>query len=90
MKLDGDAIAYVHHLRFFPGVQNPMTRGEALQVGILAKPEPKGGITLVQVEYGDGRTFRASARCSKRDNFNRAIGRQIALGRALKIAEEVG
>lgn len=90
MRLDDDCIAYVHHLRWFPGVPRPMTRGEALDHGILAKPLPKGGLTLVQVEYVDGRTFRGAAKCSLRDNFNRAIGRQIALGRAFKSAAEVG
>lgn len=48
----------------------------------------KGGLTLVQVEFADGNVARGAARCSPRDNYCKATGRNIALGRALKVAAD--
>lgn len=90
MTIEG-ARVYVHHLRRYPGhLPYYMNRTEAAVFAPGEKPAAKGGITLVQVEYDDGRTVRGASRCSNRDNFCKAIGRQIALGRALKSAEVNG
>ena len=47
--------------------------------------EAKGGLTVVVV-YPPGRAYSTMgvAECSKKDNFCKKIGRDIALGRALK------
>ena len=54
----------------------------------LAQKEvsPKGGYTAAFLEK-DGMRFVGEAVCSKQDNYNRKIGAQIALGRALKKIE---
>lgn len=49
---------------------------------------PKGGMTIVTIEFNDGMTSEGRAYCSKKDNFSRKRGREIALGRALKAAIE--
>lgn len=41
---------------------------------------PKGGLTCVELQK-DGKTFQASAKCSKKDAYNRKIGVRICLGR---------
>ena len=51
----------------------------------------KGGITRVEIsneELGDVYA-EGTAQCRPDDNFNRAIGLQIALGRALKALSEI-
>lgn len=45
--------------------------------------KPTGGVTKVTLEF-DGVRAVGFAACSNEDNFNRRIGYQIALGRALK------
>jgi hypothetical protein len=48
-------------------------------------PSCRGGITLVSVLDGDGKTVaEASANCSLKDNFSYRIGREIAFGRLMK------
>jgi len=44
----------------------------------------KGGLTEVFVTLANGTEAAGYAICSDKDNFNRSIGRNIALGRALK------
>lgn len=86
---DEDVKVYVSHLRVSEGSFGELwTSHELRKLGL--KPKAKGGLTLVQLEYGDGRTFRGSARCSPRDNYCKAIGRDIAIGRALKSAADNG
>lgn len=71
----------VHHLRrcFFYGkeVYLPM---QLIRAHIL-EPESKGGATLAEVEI-DGVIFTGEAFCGPGDNYNRRIGRDIAVGRA--------
>lgn len=45
---------------------------------------PRGGITKVEIVAPDQRLFIGEARCSDLDNYNKSIGRNIAIGRALK------
>lgn len=85
-----DAHVYVTHLRKYEGVLRLMTRHEAKTVELLtAPPLPKGGLTFAQIEFEDGTTVRASAQCNPKDTYNKAVGRMIAVGRALKTAQKV-
>jgi hypothetical protein len=52
------------------------------------RPASKGGMTTVQVMLADGRYGIGVARCSKKDNFSYAVGRKIALDRALRNLKE--
>lgn len=51
------------------------------QLGVVV--DPKGGSTEVRIEK-DGIGANGEAVCSTKDNYSRKIGRNIALGRALK------
>ena len=51
------------------------------------RPDPRGGLTVVDIILDDGRTYTGTATCSMRDNYNKRIGRAIAIGRALKDME---
>lgn len=52
---------------------------------MLLAPSPKGGETEAKVFDRDGSLAAMGvATCHERDSFNRRIGRDIALGRALK------
>lgn len=49
--------------------------------------EPRGGVTTAYIyeDKVEGRVLAtAQAHCSDEDNYNKKIGRQISLGRALK------
>jgi len=48
---------------------------------------PRGGRTVAEALTPLGVQFRAEAVCSARDNFSKKIGRDIALGRLLKLTE---
>lgn len=50
------------------------------------KVEPRGGRTIARIidESMDATVAEGVARCNSKDNYNKAIGRRIALGRALK------
>lgn len=52
------------------------------------QPLPTGGFTLARVNLPDGEQIVGVAECSQRDNFCKKIGRDIALGRALKQLEK--
>lgn len=47
------------------------------------QPLPKGGLTVVEITTPEGETLTGVAECSVKDQFNRKIGLNIALGRAL-------
>lgn len=53
-------------------------------------PDPHGGITKVTLTFEDGSVFEAEAQCSNLDNYNKKVGREIALGRAVKAAVAAG
>jgi hypothetical protein len=47
--------------------------------------QPQGGITVTIIYGPDFRVLaRGDAQCSRRDNYNKKIGRNISFGRALK------
>ena len=45
---------------------------------------PRGGQTECIIILPDGTEIKGKARCSKKDNYCKRIGRDIAFGRALK------
>jgi hypothetical protein len=47
-------------------------------------PAPKGGRTEARISLPDGRVAEGVAECSMSDTFCKRIGRDIAVGRALK------
>lgn len=85
--LSGATVKY-GHLRFYEDAADNLlyARHEGVKLG-LGSPRPRGGLTLVRVALPNGAVVHAMAKCSRRDNFCKAIGRQIALGRALKQIE---
>jgi len=50
----------------------------------------RGGRTVIEVTTPDGTNLVGSSRCSRKENFNKRLGVKIALGRALKGANNVG
>lgn len=44
---------------------------------------PRGGQTVCRVILPDGSEIEGVAHCSKKDNYSKKLGRDIALGRAL-------
>ena len=44
----------------------------------------RGGRTVIEITTPDGETLIGTARCSRKENFNKKLGVRIALGRALK------
>ena len=43
----------------------------------------KGGNTIIEITTPEGLNAIGTAQCSVKDNWNRKVGNQIALGRAL-------
>ena len=50
-------------------------------------PRSKGGCTICDINI-NGNTYTARAYCSHSDNFSYKLGRDISLGRAMKLYEE--
>jgi hypothetical protein len=44
---------------------------------------PKGGVTVINITTPTGHTVTGAARCSEKETWNRKMGNQIALGRAI-------
>ena len=87
------ATAKVNHIRRFPYEASAdgttwLSRKQAVEAGIYDPPLAKGGMTIVMIETPNGARFVGASTCHERDNFNKAIGRMIATGRALKQLEE--
>lgn len=78
----------VTHLRFVTKNSDLEATFEIRKVNkeIMQWLETKGGKTVVDLRAPDGSEFSAEAECSKKENFNRKMGLQIALNRALKKA----
>lgn len=87
MRLKGIEKVKVSHLRPQEGgVSHLYRREDFARRG--TRPASKGGMTTVQVMLADGRYGIGVARCSKKDNFSYAVGRKIALDRALHNLKE--
>lgn len=61
-------------------------RGEGF-TEITNEPRSKGGLTLCTITCGD-QAITAVAACSHSDNFCYKLGRDISLGRAMKLYEQ--
>jgi hypothetical protein len=76
------------HFRFteeMPGIL--MESSMARDLGLT--PTSRGGATHAKVTREDGSWVRAFSLCGPKDNFSRATGRTIALGRALSTLQEI-
>jgi hypothetical protein len=51
--------------------------------GSVAIFSPKGGRTNIEISTPDGKNYAGSSLCSSQDSWNRKLGNQIALGRAV-------
>ena len=74
--------------------ERPYVVGNMLVVGFRVngqQPLPRGGCTVATILDADRNLVAfGEATCHERDNYNRRIGRMIALGRALKNLETNG
>jgi hypothetical protein len=82
---------HITHLRRpgrpIPGRGGYVTKRELRAANV--SPAPRGGCTYAELYDADDRLLAAAtAVCSDQDQFNRRIGRDIALGRALKNLNE--
>lgn len=50
---------------------------------VLGDVHPKGGETVIQITTPDGMNLEGRARCSEKELYNKRVGVQVALGRAL-------
>lgn len=50
---------------------------------VLGAVKAKGGMTVVQITTPDGVDLEGSSKCSDKDLYNKRVGVQVALGRAL-------
>lgn len=67
-----------------------LTRFQAKKQGLAtARFAQTGGITSVTLTRDD-HLITADAVCRKTESFNRGLGTEIALGRALKLAQQEG
>lgn len=82
INLEGAEVKFTH-ARFYDGLPGPVTRNMADKLG-LRSPNPRGGVTLCRIVLPDGTTVSQAAVCSSHENFCKATGRQVALGRAKK------
>jgi len=73
---------FVTHRRYYPNIPSPLTKDEAIIYH--TQPEPKGGVTTIEIYHHDDLLASGYANCSFKDNFVRRLGVNIALGRALK------
>lgn len=74
-----------------PGIGNLYTyaRGDGFKTNALngVAPASKGGVTTCDLTV-NGETIQTAAYCSHSDNFCYARGRDISLGRAMKLYEQ--
>lgn len=91
---DGKRI-YVAHFRRFKTPEGKILKGlmskwEALEEDPNLVPLPTGGGTFAVIyDEWHNELSRAEATCSKKDHYNKKIGRNIAIGRAMKKLTEV-
>jgi hypothetical protein len=50
--------------------------------GFSSNLSEKGGSTRIIIDSPTGKHFEGSAKCSKKDNYNKKLGVKIALGRS--------
>ena len=83
---DGLRARYRHErLAFDHGIGHVVRATHYVLFSAGLKPLPRGGVTTCRLVTEDGAIVsEAVARCSRRDNFNKRLGRDIARGRALE------
>lgn len=75
---------FIKHERFYQHV-GPITRNKAEILGINHSTVcPHGGKTTVDIYFDNHLIGHGVAECSHKDGFNRKVGREIALQRALE------
>lgn len=74
-ELPKDCKVFFTHVRHFNGE-------------VWAELSPRGGVTEARIVRGGEVIGTGYAFCSRHDNFNKRIGRDIAQGRALKDLEK--
>lgn len=52
--------------------------------GVMTEYNPKGGKTTIEITTPDGKNSIGVSECSEKDSWNRRLGNQIALGRAIE------
>lgn len=85
--LDAATDVKIVHLRRYAGYFDYFTVGGFKRDHPTTQTAPlsRGGMTVAQVRV-DGKDFLGIAECSELDNYSKAIGREMALGRAIKAA----
>jgi hypothetical protein len=92
LRQSGHKVRVIHsrHLDFHikcpatpKDAKNPpyLTIHELREQGLLKAVSARGGKTFVQITKPDGSEVFSEALCSLKDNFDRKLGVQIALGR---------
>jgi hypothetical protein len=85
-----DAVVCFFHGRRMPGGVGIWYRSKGTRGDLKSwkeepvKPLARGGRTECCVTLADGTEVWGVAECSQQDNYSKKIGRDIALGRALK------
>lgn len=76
----------VYHLRRYAGYDDLFTIGQFKHEHPRTQTAPlaQGGLTVVKILFTDGYAVVGHAACSLLDNYCKAIGREMALGRAIK------
>lgn len=72
-------VVHVRHFRY-GHIAVPMVGPDGLRA--VKHVNPKGGATLVVMEDSAGRCYAGVSCCSKKDPFNKRIGRELAIQRA--------
>ena len=62
-----------------------LSRYEADKIGYSWLPDPRGGMTVVELTKPDGTNSIGVTVCSDNDNFNHKLGTRQALNRALGV-----
>jgi len=77
---------HIHHFRRYKGVEGYIQKSEDMNGHQI---RPNAGLTEAWLVDDEGKLVSyGEAKCGKRDNFSKKIGRNIATGRALKLFEE--
>lgn len=82
-RVDGDWGVW-HRKKEGWGRWDPEGTTDGLRTHTSSEISPFGGRTTCKITLADGVEAWGVAECSNRDNYNKKIGRDIALGRALK------
>lgn len=88
LRKAGNKVMVLHKRRYFDPVNRRWELLTQYQRDLSAIPsfvtaEPRGGVTEIRLTTPSGVDIVAESRCSKNEGYNKALGVQIALGRAL-------